>query len=375
MTAENAIETIPSLKGIFDKKNANKMNENHRYFYQVQGQLNITQREYCIFAVWTPHSIKVIKVNRDNAFWTNKMLPFLIRFYNECILPEILDSRHNRHMPIRNPRYIKEAKEEAAKKIKNKKKYQLIENENVFINKNETFLDILPTDAAISPVMIAQDAEQDDDCMYINTIYKQDVTEEDKTRTKINLDETIPPIDNIRKNVLSDSLLSDESIDSFLRVVRKTTLFETQSVQYQECHPDYIDASQNDKSLQIIGGLSQWTKEGIEHWRCIVYDGIKLHVYDSIPGCTYNNLVAKEKRYIHRRYPKIRQSDIIFEKVDTQPDARSCGIYAAAFATTVVLGANPCNVQYSKEVKCMRQHFMTIIEKNKLLPFPTIKST
>jgi len=97
------------------------MNENHRYFYQVQGQLNITQREYCIFAVWTPHSTKVIKVNRDNAFWTNKMLPFLIRFYNECILPEILDSRHNRHMSIRNPRYIEEAKEEAAKKIKNKK--------------------------------------------------------------------------------------------------------------------------------------------------------------------------------------------------------------------------------------------------------------
>jgi len=38
------------------------------------------------------------------------MLPVLLRFYHECMLPEILDSRHNRHMPIRNPKYIVERK-------------------------------------------------------------------------------------------------------------------------------------------------------------------------------------------------------------------------------------------------------------------------
>ena len=174
----------------------------------------------------------------------------------------------------------------------------------------------------------------------------------------------------MRENVLSDSLLTDESLDEFLRVIRETTLFQTQSVQYQGC-PDMIEASQSEKSVQIIGGKSKWTAQGIEHWRCIFFDGTKLFVYDSIPGCTYDKLVAKEKNYIHCRYPKIKQSNIIFEKVDTQPDARSCGIYAAAFATTIALGGNPCNVQYSKDVKCMRQHFMKIIENNKLFSFPT----
>ncbi|KYN05017.1 hypothetical protein ALC62_04094, partial [Cyphomyrmex costatus] len=39
LTAEEAIHTLPRLKGIFDKKDLNAMNRNHRFFYQIQGQL------------------------------------------------------------------------------------------------------------------------------------------------------------------------------------------------------------------------------------------------------------------------------------------------------------------------------------------------
>lgn len=48
------------------------------------------------------------------------MLPLLTCFYEECILPKILDSRYNRNMPIRNHDYIIKAKEEVCKKRKNK---------------------------------------------------------------------------------------------------------------------------------------------------------------------------------------------------------------------------------------------------------------
>jgi len=130
-------------------------------------------------------------------------------------------------------------------------------------------------------------------------------------------------------------------------------------------YPDVIETSQSDKSLQIIGGNCS------DHWRCIFFDGNKLHVYDSLPGCTYDKLSAEEKNYIHLRYPKINQDDIIFEKVQAQPDGTSCGIYAAAFATTIALGGNPCNEKYSKDIKCMRQHFIKIIENDKLMPFPS----
>ncbi|XP_036149752.1 uncharacterized protein LOC118647911 [Monomorium pharaonis] len=362
LTAEKAIKTIPSLKGIFDKKNPDKMNKNHRFFYQIQGQLNITRREYCVFALWTPKSMKMIYINRDDAFWKNQMLPFLTRFYDECMIPEILDSRHNRHVPIRDLGYIIEAKREAAKKENIRKSFrQSTLHENV-ANKEQETLDISCTKTEITTAM-----EQDDDCTYIGTSHK-DVTEEDKARRQINLDEVVIPVSLVRENVLSDNMLNDESLDSFLRVIRETTQFQTQSVQYQGCL-DYIDASQSNKSVQIIEGKSLWTGDGIAHWRCIFYDGTKLYVYDSIPNCKYDKLAAKEKNYIHLRYPKIKLSDIIFEKVDTQPDSTSCGIYSAAFATTIVLGGNPCNVKYSRNMKSMRQHFMKIIESNKLLAF------
>jgi len=168
----------------------------------------------------------------------------------------------------------------------------------------------------------------------------------------------------VKKNVLPiNSKLNDESLDLFLCIVRETSCFETQSVLYLE-YPHIIEASRSDKSLQIIGGNCS------DHWRCIFFDGTKLRVYDSLPGCTYDKLVAKEKNYMHLRYPTVRQDNIIFEKVQTQPDGICCGIYAAAFATTIALGGNPCEKKYSKNVKCMREHFFKIIEGNKLLYFP-----
>jgi len=61
--------------------------------------------------------MKIIHVDVNDAFWKYEMLPCLTRFYYECMLPEIVDSRHNRHVPIRDSSYIIEAKQEAAKKI------------------------------------------------------------------------------------------------------------------------------------------------------------------------------------------------------------------------------------------------------------------
>lgn len=152
-------------------------------------------------------------------------------------------------------------------------------------------------------------------------------------------------------------------MDQFLRVVRETSCFETQSVQYLY-YLDLVTPNDSDKIIQIIGG--NCTK----HWRCIYFDGFKLHVFDSIPGCTYKSLAKEENNYIHKRFPKLNVSDLIFEKVHKQPDSTSCGIYAAAFATSIVLGGNPCDEKYSNDVERMRHHFMNIIYKKELSPFP-----
>lgn len=78
------------------------LNRNHPFYYQVQGQLNITERDYCYFAVWTGcnHKLKVERIERDVAFY-DTMRKKLVDFYHNSLLPEIIDGRIPRNMVIR----------------------------------------------------------------------------------------------------------------------------------------------------------------------------------------------------------------------------------------------------------------------------------
>jgi hypothetical protein len=44
------------------------------------------------------------------------MRPRLVQFYEHCLVPEIVDSRYVRSMPIRDPSYILEAQNVAMKR-------------------------------------------------------------------------------------------------------------------------------------------------------------------------------------------------------------------------------------------------------------------
>lgn len=111
LTPEDAIAgNISNLRSLYKNKEDEKMNRSHVYYYQIQGQLHITQRQYCIFALWTPLGLKIEKIVRDDDFWTEKIVNKLVQFYEQCVLPELLDPRQERHMPIRDPEYIIQAK-------------------------------------------------------------------------------------------------------------------------------------------------------------------------------------------------------------------------------------------------------------------------
>jgi hypothetical protein len=93
-----------------DKKDIIGINTNHKYYYQVQGQLHVTGRRFGIIAYWTNKGLKYETIERDDIFWDNKMFPKLEMFFFNCLLPELVNPRHSRSMPIRNPTYILEAK-------------------------------------------------------------------------------------------------------------------------------------------------------------------------------------------------------------------------------------------------------------------------
>lgn len=100
------------------KKSILGLNKKHSYYYQVQGQLRVTKRQYCLFVLWTPQGIKTERIERDDGFWKDTMEEKLHSFYHNCLLPEIIDPRHTRSMPIKNPDYITEAQKQREERKK-----------------------------------------------------------------------------------------------------------------------------------------------------------------------------------------------------------------------------------------------------------------
>lgn len=121
MTPEDAIfsRKFTFWKTDNTKKQILGINTKHKYFYQIQGQLKISNRQFCLFVLWTPLGIKTEKIEREPVFWKNNMEEKLINFYFECLLPGIINPRYTRSLPIRNPDSIMEAIE---KKKKNQRK-------------------------------------------------------------------------------------------------------------------------------------------------------------------------------------------------------------------------------------------------------------
>lgn len=103
-------EAIQQNKMHFYKKNKNGetvINQKSDWFFQVQGQLHICKKKQCLFGIWYgDNKIKLELIEKDDKFWTDIMEPKLLKFYYDCLLPELVDPRHIRNKPIRDPEYV-----------------------------------------------------------------------------------------------------------------------------------------------------------------------------------------------------------------------------------------------------------------------------
>ncbi|VDI47752.1 Hypothetical predicted protein [Mytilus galloprovincialis] len=82
-----------------------QLKENHNYFYQCHGLLNICNKDWIDFVVRTlnPYQIFIQRIHRDVSLWENTMLPKLQSFYNKAILPELASPREGKSPGIREP--------------------------------------------------------------------------------------------------------------------------------------------------------------------------------------------------------------------------------------------------------------------------------
>jgi hypothetical protein len=93
-----------------------RLKKQHNYYYQVQGQLQLSMKSYCIFIVYCENDFHSERIERDDEFWNLKMIPKLEQFFMECVLPEYADSRIARGKRVREPLYIVNAMKNAEEK-------------------------------------------------------------------------------------------------------------------------------------------------------------------------------------------------------------------------------------------------------------------
>lgn len=79
-----------------------QLRRNHIYFAQVQGQMAVGKRLWCDFVVYTNKGISVERVQYEEDYWKNTLLPKLEAFYDNCLGPEIISPLHALGLPMRN---------------------------------------------------------------------------------------------------------------------------------------------------------------------------------------------------------------------------------------------------------------------------------
>lgn len=78
-----------AVTSIFVNGNLSLINPKHSYYHQIQGQLRVTDRQFCYFMIWTPKDAKVWKIPRVPDFFDEYQRPRLIRFYLNYMIPVI----------------------------------------------------------------------------------------------------------------------------------------------------------------------------------------------------------------------------------------------------------------------------------------------
>ena len=62
----------------------------------------IGQRPWCDFIIYTTKGISVQRIEYNEKFWEEDLLPKLLNFYDNCVAPEIVSPVHSLGIPMRN---------------------------------------------------------------------------------------------------------------------------------------------------------------------------------------------------------------------------------------------------------------------------------
>lgn len=169
-----------------------------------------------------------------------------------------------------------------------------------------------------------------------------------------------------RDIIINNSCLNDEHIDYFHQMLLKISLYKPCSTLYLQNTSKILQINEQNKHIQILFQHSHT----VGHFICTYYDTNSLFVYDSINNTELHSDFIKVLEKLHPYCFNQHKKPIIFKKVQSQTNATDCGVYAIAFAVTVLFGYKPEAILYNQ--KEMRKHLLKMFENRSIQHFACI---
>jgi len=103
------------------------------------------------------------------------------------------------------------------------------------------------------------------------------------------------------------------------------------------------------------------------HWICSYYDTKKISIYDSLNTKILSKCQEEFLKKLFPTYDFIKNS-VTFFTVQQQLNASDCGVFAIAFAVSLLFNIKPDKVRY--DYSLMRSHLVKMFETNVIEHFP-----
>lgn len=189
--------------------------------------------------------------------------------------------------------------------------------------------------------------------------------------TKINKQHNIlPSLSNYNiQKVLKGEWLDDIHIEHFGLLLQINSEYQPRESWKIQC-PDRIKpVPKNQKHIQILHSCSNMTTNLDGHWVCSYYDTKMIYIYDSL---NLKRLHVHHRIFLEKLYPyyAFHEQSIQFPNVQKQPNGNDCGVFAIAFAVSLLFDLRPDTITYDH--KLMRLHLAQIFELNRIEHFPQI---
>ncbi|XP_022807134.1 uncharacterized protein LOC111344187 isoform X3 [Stylophora pistillata] len=306
------------------------LKKNHSYYYQVQQQLHITKRAYCDFVVFSisKNGSKLVqeRIFPDSEHFALQVAKLSL-FWRTCILPEVLGRWYTRKMDLK--------KELGSVSCGGECYCRRTSNEPTATCSNP--------ECPISRFHLA--------CLSMKNVAKTWLCPHCRKLPKFGHESSTGWLEN---TVIQQAHVLLKQVNPDIQGFQRPSLGPCHN--FDKVHGDFV---------QIL-------HTGGNHWVCASSIGCEkgvVNLYDSL----FNDVILDD---LEQQVESLVGEDfqgINVVPIQQQSNGSDCGVFAIAFATSLVYTLDPNIPQLN--VSKMRLHLYACLKACLITPFPTVEST